>query len=200
VVRANPIGPPPAMSPLFEAARDLQTFLGTRGWRFCFIGGLAVLRWGEPRFTRDVDISLPCPFGHEDEVSNPLLDSGYQGRITDVREFARRNRVLLLQSPNAVPIDIALAALPFEEGMVERSSLFEFEVGCALRTCSAEDLMILKLFALRPRDVLDAETVVIRQRGALDWHYIRNNLQPLAEVKGQPEIMATFEKLRRLAQ
>jgi len=90
-----------------------------------------------------------------------------------------------------------LAALPFEEVLVERSSLFEFEAGSALRTCSAEDLMVLKLFAFRPRDVLDAETISIRQRAALDWQYIATNLQPLAEVKGQPEIMTTFEKLRR---
>jgi hypothetical protein len=185
------------MSALFDAARDLQTLLETRGWRFCFIGGIAVLRWGEPRFTRDADVTLLCPFGGEDEVSAPLLDSGYRGRIPDAREFARRNRVLLLQSSDGVPIDIALAALPFEEGVVERSSLFEFEARSALRTCSAEDLMILKLFAFRPRDVLDAETVVIRQRAALDWQYIATNLEPLAEAKGQPEIMATVEKLRR---
>lgn len=185
------------MSALFGAARDLQTFLETRGWGFCFIGGLAVLRWGEPRFTRDVDVTLLCPFGSEDEVSAPLLDSGYLGRIPDVREFARRNRVLLLQSRDGVPIDIALAAIPFEERMVERSSLFEFEAGCALRTCSAEDLIVLKLFAFRPRDVLDAETIVIRRRPALDWQYMAENLQPLAEVKEQPEIMATFEKLKR---
>jgi hypothetical protein len=185
------------MSALFDAARDLQTLIETRGWGFCFIGGLAVLRWGEPRFTRDVDVTLLCPFGREDDVSAPLLDSGYLGRIPDAREFARRNRVLLLQSPDGVPIDIALAALPFEEVLVERSSLFEFEAGSALRTCSAEDLMVLKLFAFRPRDVLDAETISIRQRAALDWQYIATNLQPLAEVKGQPEIMTTFEKLRR---
>jgi hypothetical protein len=90
-----------------------------------------------------------------------------------------------------------LAALPFEEGVVERSSLFEFETGSVLRTCSAEDLLIFKLFAFRPRDVLDAETVAIRQRGALDWRYIETNLQPLAQIKGRPEIMAAFEKLRR---
>jgi hypothetical protein len=185
------------MSALFDAARDLQTLLETRGWRFCFIGGLAVLRWGEPRFTRDVDVTLLCPFGSEDEISAPLLDLGYRGRIPDAREFARRNRVLLLESPGGVPIDIALAALPFEESMVERSSLFEFEAGSRLRTCSAEDLMVLKLFAFRPRDVLDAETIVIRQRTALDWQYIATNLLPLAEVKGEPQIMATFEKLRR---
>jgi hypothetical protein len=40
--------------------------------------------------------------------------------------------------------------------MVGRSGSVEFETDAALRTCSAEDLMILKHFALRPRDVLDA--------------------------------------------
>jgi len=185
------------MSTLFDAARDLQESIETHGWGFCFIGGLAVLRWGEPRFTRDVDLTLLCPFGCEDEVSAPLLDSGYMGRISDPREFARRNRVLLLQSPDGVPIDIALAALPFEEGMVQRSSLFEFEATSVLRTCSAEDLIVLKLFAFRPRDVLDVETVVTRQHAALDWEYIEANLRPLAEVKEQPEIMAAFERFRR---
>jgi hypothetical protein len=184
------------MSTLFRAALELQTLLERRGWKFCFVGGIAVLRWGEPRFTRDVDATVLCPFGSEDQVSQPLLDSGYVGRISDAREFARRNRVLLLQSRDGVPIDIALAALPFEEGVIERSSLFEFAAGCMLRTCSAEDLMVFKLFAFRPRDLLDAETIAIRQRASLDWQYIATNLRPLAEVKGQPEIMATLERLR----
>lgn len=105
------------MSTLFDAARDLQSLLEAHGWRFCFIGGIAVLRWGEPRFTRDLDVTLLCPFGSEDEISAPLLNSGYSARIADAGEFARRNRVLLLAAPNGIPIDVALAALPFEEGV-----------------------------------------------------------------------------------
>jgi hypothetical protein len=95
-----------------------------------------------------------------------------------------------------VPIDIALGALPFEEEVVQRSSLFEFENGRSLRTCSAEDLVVLKLFAFRPRDVLDVESVAVRQRGRLDWQAVEASLQPLAEVKDQPEIMATLQRLR----
>ena len=82
--------------------------------------------------------------------------------------------------------------------MVDRSSLFEFEPGSALQTCSAEDLMVLKLFAFRPRDVLDAETVAIRQR-TLDWKYVETQLEPLADVKGQPEIMAALKDIHRKA-
>ena len=75
--------------------------------------------------------------------------------------------------------------------------MFEFEGGNWLRTCSAEDLVVLKLFALRPQDVIDVENVMIRQRGDLDWSYIETQLGPLAELKEEPEIMAVFGKLRR---
>src|ERR1017187_4944246 len=40
---------------LFEAARQLEVFCDRQGWRSCFIGGIAVQRWGEPRVTLDVD-------------------------------------------------------------------------------------------------------------------------------------------------
>src|SRR5580658_10376991 len=148
------------MIPLLEAARDLQDFFIRRQWKFCIIGGIALLRWGEPRFTRDVDVTLLSGFGREDEFIVPFLEAGYRGRLTDTAGFAQRNRVLLLTAPGGTPVDIALGGLPFEEEMVERSSLFEFTRGCPLRTCSAEDLVILKLFAFRPRDVHDVETVV----------------------------------------
>jgi hypothetical protein len=105
--------------------------------------------------------------------------------------------VILLQATNETPVDIALGALPFEEEVVERSSTFEFDAGYSLRTCSAEDLIVLKLFANRPKDVADAETVVLRHP-ELDWRHVQENLSPLAEIKGDREILATLDRLRRL--
>ena len=51
------------MNPIFAAAREIQDFCRGRGWRSCVIGGLAVQRWGEPRLTRDVDVTLLTGFG-----------------------------------------------------------------------------------------------------------------------------------------
>jgi hypothetical protein len=107
-----------------------------------------------------------------------------------------KNRVMLIESPQGIPIDLALAGLRFEELMIERSSLFEFEASCFLRTCSAEDLIVQKLFAFRTRDVLDVETIVVRQQDRLDWGYIEDHLTPLAELKEQPGIMDAFRRLR----
>jgi hypothetical protein len=186
------------MTPLLGAALDFQTLLTQWNWKFCIIGGIAVLRWGEQRFTRDVDLTVFSGFGREEDFIAPILDAGYQGRIPDVRAFALKNRVLLLDSPGGIPFDVALGGLPFEEQMVDRSTVFEFEPGCRLRTCSAEDLVIQKLFAFRKRDVLDAETIVSKQGNGLDWNYIQRHLSELAELKEEPEILLTLARLRRL--
>ena len=134
------------MNDLLETARQLQFLCDSQGWSSCFIGGFAVLRWGEPRITRDVDLTLLTGFGGEESYVDGLL-ANYPARIADAREFALRSRVVLLRTPDDVGIDVSLGALPFERQMVARASEFRFAEGLSIRTCSAEDLLVMKLFA-----------------------------------------------------
>jgi hypothetical protein len=97
---------------LFREARALQETLDQSGFRFCFIGGIALQHWGEPRVTRDLDVAVFTGFGGEIEVVDTLL-AAYAGRIADARDFALRHRVLLLTTPNSIDVDVAAAALPF---------------------------------------------------------------------------------------
>lgn len=61
------------MIDIFEAARDLEAFCDAQGWQSCFIGGVAVQRWGEPRVTRDIDLTLLTGFGNEAPFIEKLL-------------------------------------------------------------------------------------------------------------------------------
>lgn len=185
------------MIQLLTTARHLQDFADRQRWRSCFIGGIAVQRWGEPRVTRDVDLALLAGFGGEDAYIDTLL-TAYSPRLNDAREFALRNRVLLLKTADGIGIDISLAALPFEELLIRRATLFSFGPGLEIRTCSAEDLIVLKLFASRPLDIADAEAVAIRNRESLDWKYVEIQLGPLAETKGDPAIAAALARVRGL--
>lgn len=166
-----------------------------QGWNFCLIGGLALQRWGEPRETIDVDLTLLTGFGGEDAFIQTLLQH-FEPRIEHAAEFALRHRVLLLRAKSGVGLDIALAGLPFEERAVARSSLFTFPTDVVLRTCSAEDLVVMKAFAARAKDWIDVEGVIIRQTGKLNWPYIRQQLNPLAELKEAPEILHELERRR----
>ena len=55
------------MNDVIQAAAELQNFCQSQGWQFCFIGGVALQRWGEPRETVDVDLSLFAEFGQEQQ-------------------------------------------------------------------------------------------------------------------------------------
>lgn len=185
------------MIDILETARQLQKFCDDRGWRSCFIGGIAVQRWGEPRVTRDVDLTLLTGFGGEDIFIDALL-SEFSARIPDAKRFALRNRTLLLGTSAGVGIDISLGALEFEELVVNHATNYSFAPGLEIRTCSAEDLIVFKLFASRPLDIRDAEGIALRNRENLDWHYIEEQLRPLAEAKEDPSLLATLARLREL--
>jgi len=108
------------MNLVFQAADGLQALMRERQWRFCFIGGLAVQHWGEPRITRDVDVTLLTGFGNEEAFTEALL-TRFRPRVPDFWEKALRARVALLQDDNGVGLDVALGALPFEAQVIERS-------------------------------------------------------------------------------
>jgi hypothetical protein len=186
------------VNPLFAAALELQHFFAARQWRFCFIGGLAVQRWGEPRLTLDVDCTLLTGFGEESRYVDELL-AAFAGRVEHPREFALAHRVLLLYGRSKVPLDIALGAMPFEERCINRASSFGIGDGQSLLTCSAEDLVVLKAFAARDRDWLDIETIIGRQRDALDVQVIWDELIPLLELKGDADTQPRLERLVRKA-
>jgi hypothetical protein len=184
------------MNELTVLALEIQRFCEERGWKSCIIGGLAVQHWGEPRFTRDVDMTLFTGFGDEGAYVDPWLEA-YEARIPNARSFALANRVLLLRSNNGIGIDIALGGLPFEEGAMGRAPRVEMEAGAFLKLCSPEDLVVMKAFANRLIDWHDIRGILVRQGAEkLDWDYIKTQLEPLCEIKGEPESVARLQALR----
>lgn len=183
------------MKRLFLAAAEVQRLFEEKSWRFCFIGGLALQRWGENRLTDDIDISLLTGFQNEDAYIKSVLEL-FLPRREDAFAFAQIARVVLVKTEDGIPLDIALAGFPFEEEIVNRSSLFEFIPGVApLRTCSAEDLVVLKAFASRPQDRVDIRGVIIKQGKVLDREAVIERLTPLVAIKEEPEILEYVRKL-----
>jgi hypothetical protein len=179
---------------IFAAAAELEGLLRAKGWRFCFIGGLAVQRWGAPRFTQDVDLTLFTGVGGESEYVDILLQN-FTGRVRNARQVALEHRVVLLRNAHQVDFDISLGALPWEETSISRATKWQVHAALALTTCSAEDLVVHKVFAGRDRDWGDVEGILIRQHGRLKVAQIRGDLVPLLEMKEDAEALAKFEGL-----
>jgi hypothetical protein len=73
---------------VLAAAGDVQRFCLERRWQFCFIGGVAVQRWGEPRLTQDVDLTVLTGLGNEERFADAMI--GAFGRGRDARCAAVR--------------------------------------------------------------------------------------------------------------
>ncbi len=170
------------MNPIFEAALEIQKACQEAGFRFCFIGGLAVQRWGEPRMTLDVDVTLLTGFGGEAHYVDALLGR-FRPRLDDARSFALTHRTLLLLAHNGVPLDVSLGAMPFEERAVDRATAFSVGGGVSLLTCSAEDLVVHKSFAGREKDWMDVQAIATRVGDHLDARLVWEELTPLLELK-----------------
>lgn len=184
------------MNALFEAAREVCAFMAAQQWRYCLIGGLAVQRWGEARSTQDADLTLLTGFGGEERYARALL-ARFKGRLDNALSFSLANRVLLLHASNGKDVDIAFGALGFEIDMVERATPFEFAPGVTLPTCSAEDLFVMKAFAARPQDWMDAKGIAIRQGKTLNQAYLFKHLTELAALKEAPEIVTQAREILR---
>jgi hypothetical protein len=184
---------------LATAARDVLSLLEAVGVPACVIGGLVVSRWGQPRQTTDVDLSVLAPYGEESRAIDSLLGR-FKPRRTDAREFALQRRVLLLETEAGVGIDVALAAFPFETEAIDTASTWTIVPGVDIRTCSAEHLIVYKLVAARPQDLVDVQGIVRRQSRRLDVERIRRWGRELAELKDDPDLLQPFENaLRALA-
>lgn len=176
----------------FKAALELHDFFTNEGVPYAIIGGIALQYWGEPRFTRDVDVTILTNLDEEDAILNKIL-TVFSPRIFDALEFAFKNRVFLVQSKEGCEIDISLGIPGYEEVVIRRTVDCDLGKGYMVKICSPEDLIIHKAMAGRPQDLSDIQSIIIRQGNKLDVKYIRQWLKDFSQLLETKEILARFE-------
>lgn len=184
---------------LLSAAAEVTRFLDIHSVPYFIIGGLALQHWGEPRMTRDVDIAVLVAPEELKSFVDAVLER-FNARSPDARAFALKHRVVLIQTGQGVPIDISLGIPGYEEEALKRAVRVNFpEVG-TLRLIGAEDLIIHKCVAGRPRDLEDVEVILIRQRLNLHLDTVRKWLEAFREVVDSHDPLELFEQILRAAQ
>lgn len=159
-----------------------------------FIGGLAVALVGRPRITQDVDAIVLLGRMTIPGFLRSAEAAGFKPRMADAAEFAESSRVLLLRDEQSgVPIDLSIGMLPFEEAVVRGARRLRLE-GLELPVATVEDLLVLKIIAGRPRDVVDIEGLLDSNRG-IDRERVRAQTAIFAEVLEAPEMLLHLEKL-----
>lgn len=192
------MGMPP--EPRFlSALRAVSETLAELGCPAMVIGGVAVIAHGVSRHTVDIDATVLA-----EQVSlEQLVEVGRKHqlipRTAGAVEFARERQVLLLRhTASEIPIDVTLAWLPFEEEALESSQTVDFG-GVSIRVPRPEDLLLYKLVAHRPRDIEDAETLLLLHGKNFDLARITDVLRQFCEALEDNERLDTLALLLKKA-
>jgi predicted nucleotidyltransferase len=167
--------------------------LDSRRIPYMVIGGQAVLLYGEPRLTRDVDITLGAGPEQLPTLLEAAQEQGWRVLADSPQEFVARTRVLPCLDPASnLRIDMIFSFTPFERQAIERARTVR--VGSLdARYASPEDLVILKVLAGRARDLEDVRAILLKNP-ALDLQHIQKWLGILAQ--GSEDLLARFKGLR----
>ncbi|MBL7086052.1 MAG: hypothetical protein ISS28_02965 [Candidatus Cloacimonetes bacterium] len=93
------------MNTQVEAAIEIHTFLSKHNISYVIIGGFAVQHWGEPRFTRDIDITVSVPI-EKTEIFVQNILKHFDTRVQDTIHYVQETRVLPIRAKNECEIDI----------------------------------------------------------------------------------------------
>jgi predicted nucleotidyltransferase len=160
---------------------------------YMIIGGQAVLIYGEPRMTRDIDVTLGVG---PDRLADLLAFAhAYSWRVLveHPEEFVQRTMVLPLEdSQSSIRIDLIFSFSPYERQALER--VHRIGIGkAAVRFAAPEDVIVHKIIAGRPRDIEDVRSILAKVAN-LDRAYIHYWLAEFDRRLGGTYVQA-FEEM-----
>lgn len=141
---------------------------------FAVIGGLAVSAWGEPRYTRDVDLAIAVEDDREAELLVHRLGSaGYE--VLKVIEQTKTSRLatarLRRRDEPEVIIDLLFASSGIEREVVAGAARLEADDGFDVPVASIGHLIALKVLSeseKRLQDRIDIQELA-KVAGEDDW-------------------------------
>ncbi|MEX2316662.1 MAG: nucleotidyltransferase [Pirellulales bacterium] len=166
------------MTDIPETLDLLVALLERMSLEYVVMAGLAVRSYSIPRATYDIDFTIALDHKRLPELFDALEEQEYvvpepyrTGWVDTVKglEVVKLKRYIGDQS---LDVDLFLSSSEFQQEVLKRKRLVEVE-GRKLWLVSPEDLILLKLLADRPRDLVDVADVLFMQ-GQLDVQYMRH--------------------------
>lgn len=161
--------------------------------RYVVIGGLAVTVVGEPRLTADLDVIVFADPAALRRLITYATEHGFIADIETELEAVRQGGSIRLDRGN-YHFDLIVRSLFIEDLAYEHSRLRKL-FGRSVRFPSPEDLVVLKVVAGRPRDLLDVEGIIRRHGTKLDRRYIEVTLEKVCELAEDHEILDRWRGL-----
>jgi hypothetical protein len=180
---------------MFEALiSKIAKELERAGLPYMIIGGQAVLFYGSPRMTKDIDITLGVDTESLGVVVETVKSIGIEIIPEDFRTFVKQTYVLpTLEKETGLRIDFIFSFTPYERQAIAKATP-AFLGKTKIMFASVEDVIIHKVFAGRPRDLEDVRTLILKNPD-VDRHYVRKWLREFDKSHERGGLLNAFEEI-----
>lgn len=138
---------------------------------YMVIGGQAVLLYGEPRLTRDIDITLGIGINELNIIRSIVRTLDLKILVGDVEAFVKKTMVFpVIDEKSGIRVDFIFSFSPYERQAIERSRVIKFGK-TEVRFAELEDVVIHKIIAGRARDIEDVKSILLKNP-VYNKHYI----------------------------
>jgi hypothetical protein len=149
--------------PLVDVARRLERAAVS----YAVIGAHAVNAWVEPRVTADIDVTAEVSASDASRLARVFEEDGFTcGHGHGDAQASGPDFMRLVSADGLVVVEVQVAKTAYQRRVIERAVVSE----CGVRIATAEDLVVLKLIADRPKD--RADLAALAALPDLDWGYV----------------------------
>ncbi len=160
-------------------------------------GAQAVVAYGQPRMTADIDITVAAQTVPAPALIDILEEHGFSLRAQLDETFLQSTRLLpLVHRSTLMPTDVVLSSSSLQSEFMARRKQVDIQ-GVHVPLISPEDLVVTKVLAGRRKDLGDVRGILDLQLDTLDMDYIRALLSELSLALCDPRLLSRFERLAR---
>ncbi len=182
-------------SPIAELLSDLGSALRQLGARWYLFGAQAAILHGAARLTADVDATVELGGREIRTLLAELSAHGFTARSDDPESFAETTRVVpLVHQATGMPCDLVLAGPGLEPMFLNRAVSIGVE-DVEVPVAAADDIVVMKILAGRPKDLEDATSVVAACGDSLDLTRARSTLTEIERALDRSDLTTTLEAI-----
>lgn len=176
-----------------ELLRGLAAVLSRLGARWYVFGAQAVLVWGRPRLTGDVDVTMFLEPEQTDVFVSTMAEAGFELRVADVHGFVARTRVFPFEHvASGLALDVVLGGPGLEEEFLRTARPVDLG-GVTVPVIGPEELIVTKVLAGRPKDLEDVHGILAAQGETLDLRRVRGLVRALEAAIDRSDLLSCFE-------
>jgi hypothetical protein len=180
-------------SPDVEVYRALDRAFASLRVSWYVFGAQAAILHGAVRFTEDLDVTVLLGTLEPRALVQTLVRHGFSLRVEDADDFVEKTRVLpALHVQTQIPVDVVLGGPGLEELFAQRARPTDVG-GVAVPVATAEDLIVMKVLAGRPKDLEDVVAIVTAQASQLDLRLVRETVRIVEQALDQSDLSPLFE-------